>query len=356
MNNDKKTETADRSIVEFTPFGTDEKIRLSIEMVKRLVAVKTRSGKTCSDEDAFKFMLMCKARHLNPFEGDAFLIGYDGQQGPTFSLITAHQAFLKRAELHNEFNGMDSGVIVLREGTIQDLIGDFHMPSDKILGGWATVYFKHREYPMRKRLRLDRFNKGFGVWKEDPAGMIVKCAEADALRSSFPTMLGGMYIEQETPALPGADIAKPVFDTSDAKGEVVTEPPQPIPPPAATPPPTPKVTVTGTPQPKKKAEPSSGQGGEARPTTSKLKPRKTTDHGEKRLPNHEKLASKLAIGNYGPTDLISIALDNGWIDTSETKFENISEDKCAEFLDPENWDTIMQLLDERRAAGTPAAE
>src|SRR5262252_4048529 len=142
------TKTTETRMVEFVPHGTNDKIKLSIELVKRLIAVKTRSGKTASDEDAFKFIMLCQARRLNPFEGDAYLIGYDGQQGATFSLITSHQAFLKRAELHPQYNGMESGVIVLREGAMVDLVGDFHLPNDQVLGGWATVYFKGREFPM----------------------------------------------------------------------------------------------------------------------------------------------------------------------------------------------------------------
>lgn len=44
---------------------------------------------------------------------------------------------------------------------------------------------------------MERFNKGFAQWAVDPAGMICKCAEADALRSSFPTLLGGLYMRDE---------------------------------------------------------------------------------------------------------------------------------------------------------------
>jgi hypothetical protein len=50
---------------------------------------------------------------------------------------------------------------------------------------------------MRKRIKLGTFNKGRSVWQTNPAGMIVKCAEADALRSSFPTELGGLYLQGE---------------------------------------------------------------------------------------------------------------------------------------------------------------
>lgn len=200
--------------MEFIPFGGKDAIKLTVKIIQNLVAVKTRSGKTCSDNDAIKFMLMCRARLLNPFEGDAFLIGYDSKDGPSFSLITAHQAFLKRAELNAEYDGMESGVIVRDgdEGAPYEIEGDFHLPSQTVLGGWARVHFKNRKHPMYKRVRLARFQKSFGVWQDDPAGMIVKCGEADALRSAFPTMLGGLYLREEQD-IAGAEpkVSKPLF-------------------------------------------------------------------------------------------------------------------------------------------------
>lgn len=215
--------------MEFVPYGGQDKIKLGVSIVQNLVAVKTKSGKTCSEQDAIKFMAMCQAKRLNPFEGDAFLIGYDGKDGPTFSLITAHQTYLKRAELHPEFDGMKSGIIIERNGEMMDVEGDFYLPGDKVLGGWATVMFKNRKQPMHKRLRLQRFQKPFGVWQDDAAGMICKCAEADALRSSFPTMLGGLYMKEELEARnekPVVSVSKPLFGTKPVNG-ILEAPPSP---------------------------------------------------------------------------------------------------------------------------------
>ena len=68
--------------VEFIPHGSQDKVKLTIAMVRNLIAVKTKSGKTCSDQDAIKFMMMCQARRLNPFEGDAFLAGPAHEMAP----------------------------------------------------------------------------------------------------------------------------------------------------------------------------------------------------------------------------------------------------------------------------------
>lgn len=201
--------TNDREMT-YIPFASKDAIKLSVGIVKNLVSAKTKNGAVCTDADAMKFMMLCKARGLNPFEGDAFLIGYDGKDGPVFSLITSHQAFLKRAEVHPEYDGMESGVIVrTADGEMVDREGDFIFDDDTILGGWATVHFKNRKFPMKKRLKLGVFHKGRGLWNDNPCGMICKCAEADALRSAFPTMLGGMYAQEEMPPPPEIVDVKP---------------------------------------------------------------------------------------------------------------------------------------------------
>jgi len=211
----------------FVPFGGKDEIKLTTAMVKSIIAVPTKSKKYPTDGDCVKFIALCKARRLNPFEGDAFLIGYDSKDGPKFNLITAHQAFLKRAENSEDFNGMQSGVIVMRDGKVIDLEGDFYLDGDEILGGWATVHFKSKKYPMHKRIRLKRFNKGWGTWEDDPAGMICKCAEADAMRSSFPTILGGMYLkdELEKKGEGSSEASEPLFagTTIELESEPVVE-------------------------------------------------------------------------------------------------------------------------------------
>lgn len=230
----QKKETEERSVA-FVPFMGKDAITLTVAMVKSFIASPTKSGALPTDRDCIKFVMLCKARRLNPFEGDAFMIGFDDKNGPAFSIITAHQAFLKRAEVNDEYDGMESGVIVENGGQLIDRIGDFTLDGDKLLGGWARVHFKKRTHPMEKRVKLATFNKGFGRWNLDAAGMIVKCAEADALRSAFPTMLGGMYVEQEMGTITAEEVTRepiamtrelPAASESPAAAQPAAEPAQ----------------------------------------------------------------------------------------------------------------------------------
>lgn len=194
--------------VAFVPFGARDEIKLNITLVRRFMSPRTKSGAQATDEDCMKFIMLCKARGLNPWEGDAFLQGYDSQDGPKFSLITAHQAFLKRAEINKDFDGMESGVVTIDEdGELKEYQGDFVLPNQTLVGGWARVFKKSQGRPIYKRLKLGVFDTGLSRWKKDPAGMIVKCSEADALRTAFPTAVGALYIEEETKGF--IDISEP---------------------------------------------------------------------------------------------------------------------------------------------------
>jgi phage recombination protein Bet len=183
----------------YVAVGDNREITLTPAIVRAQLATPTREGKMPSDQDIVKFMMLCRSCELDPWASDAFLVGYDGKDGrPSFSMIVAHQALLKRAEASAEFNGMQAGVIldnsdgkpVFREGC-------FVMPDEIVLGGWAYVYRKNIEHPFYAAINRSAFDTQRSRWKIDPAGMIQKCAEAAALRKAFPTQLGALYAREE---------------------------------------------------------------------------------------------------------------------------------------------------------------
>src|SRR5690242_17647902 len=131
----------DTSLIQYVPFGAADPIKLSVAIVQNIIAVKTKTGQTCSKNYAIKFIMLCRAQRLNPFDGDSYLVGYDKRDksghivGSNFSLITAHQALLKRAETSSEYEGMESGIIIQDEnGKITEREGDFHLPDELVVG------------------------------------------------------------------------------------------------------------------------------------------------------------------------------------------------------------------------------
>lgn len=256
--------------IEFAPFGSEDKIKLSLAIIKNYIAEPGKNGELPDDRQSMRFMMLCRSRRLNPFEGDSFMIPFWSSQKNAYewSLITAHSAFLKRAEVHPEYNGKQSGVIIRPsiqclpcngagrlemgicpackgKGESDELEGDF-VPETiggepvALLGGWCRVFYKSKTNPEYQRLRLTTYAKKNSQWLNDPAGMICKCAEAAALRSAFPTTLGGLYLQEEQGVRldTDADLRKPTFSSPQPEMQqatVVTEPAKVVEPEGSTP-------------------------------------------------------------------------------------------------------------------------
>lgn len=210
--------------ISYTPTAEGQEIFLTVGLVQQHLCVPTRSGKMPGTSDCVKFIMMCKARGLNPWTGDCYLLGYDTQDGPKFSLVVAIQALLKRAELARTldgkaaFDGIESGVVVEQKVTtrsvdpetqeefftdsfeIMERPGDLVFHGERLLGGWAKVFRVDRSKPYYQRLKLETYDKGTKIWKQDAAGMLAKCAESGALRQAFPSDLGGMFLANEIEA------------------------------------------------------------------------------------------------------------------------------------------------------------
>ena len=190
----------------YVPLGEKESIKLTIGLALKYLMPPTRGGHRATEQDAMKFLMLCRARELNPWVGDAYAVGYDTNDGPVFNLITAVQALFKRAELHPEYDGIESGVIVRRKSVngesfpIEQREGDFFAEDEVLLGGWAKVYRKDCKRPFVETVKLSTFNKGISVWKSNPEGMISKVSEAGALRKAFPNQLSGLYTKEEMDA------------------------------------------------------------------------------------------------------------------------------------------------------------
>ena len=219
----------------YVPFGEKAEVKLTLNMVRALLCQPTKGGQWPSDAEVGRFIMVCKHRQLNPWVGDCWLLGYDTYKngqivGAKFSIVVAVQALMKRAELNKEFDGIESGIVVDRNGEIAERPGDLIVPGETLLGGYAIVYRKDKSKPFYQRLSIGPYDKGTPQWKSDPCGMISKCAEAAALRQAFPSDIGGIYLEQELHADPEtlpAGEGKPETKAPSARNELSTRLAQP---------------------------------------------------------------------------------------------------------------------------------
>ena len=174
-------------------------IKLTPSIVQNYI-VGENAGKITIQE--FKlFTELCKARKLNPFLKEAYLIKYGDQPA---NMVVGKDAIYKRAILNPKFDGIESGVIVQTiEGKIVERQGSFKLPNDELIGAWAKVYRKDWSHPTYASVSFDEVaqRKKDGNlnsnWLTKSATMVEKVAKVRALRETFIEDLAGMYEEEE---------------------------------------------------------------------------------------------------------------------------------------------------------------
>ncbi len=170
---------------------------LTVDVIKKYINPKV------TDQEAYIFLQICKARGLNPFVGEVHLIKY--KDGEPASIVVGKDAFTKRAEEHPAFDGFEAGIIVRhKDGKIEHRQGAvLYSDEEEIIGGWARVHRKDRSISFYNEVSLSEYKqyKKDGtvqkMWREKEATMIRKVPLVQSLREAFPSDLGGLYDSSE---------------------------------------------------------------------------------------------------------------------------------------------------------------
>lgn len=162
----------------------------------------TNGNGNVTNQEINYFVHLCRGQGLNPFLKEIYLIKF-GTQPATF--VVSKEAFLKRAESNAQYDGSESGIIVLSEnGELTERKGGFYLKdTEQVVGGWAKVYRKDRKYPSEAQVTFEEYagrTKDGNLnsnWANRPATMIKKVALVQALREAFPNDLNNLYTEEE---------------------------------------------------------------------------------------------------------------------------------------------------------------
>lgn len=169
--------------------------KLTIQDVKMYVCPKA------TDQEAYVFLELCKARGLNPFTNEVYLIKYNDKDPA--STVVGKETFTRKAEQNMNFAGFEAGVIIQKGDDIVYRPGTFYLPGESLVGGWAKVHRKDKEYPFVSEIPIAEYiqvkNDGTvnKFWKTKPGTMIRKVALCQALREAFPSEFGGLYDRAE---------------------------------------------------------------------------------------------------------------------------------------------------------------
>ena len=167
-------------------------VKLSYDIIRNFL---TKGNGIVTDQDLTQFISICKYNQLNPFLNEAYLVKFGTA---TAQMIVSKEALMKRADACESYEGIQAGVIVLRNNEQVELEGCFYLPEDKLVGGWSKVYRSDRKYPIIARVRLEEYDKKQSVWNDKQSTMISKVAKVQALREAFPAQLGAMYTREES--------------------------------------------------------------------------------------------------------------------------------------------------------------
>ena len=201
-------------IAETTTWMTSRgvEVQATTDMLKRMF-----NAPTATDMEVYQFIQICRAQGLNPFLREAYLIKYTADKPASF--VTGKETFTQRAEAHQDYDGMEAGIIVQRGDKVEHLAGAFKLKDDVLVGGWAKVHRKGWTTPVEATVALDEYDTNQSLWKSKPATMIRKVALVQALREAFPSSFAGLYdsseMGQDLPEVPVVVSASPA-ETSPA--------------------------------------------------------------------------------------------------------------------------------------------
>lgn len=143
------------------------------------------------------FLRYCEAHRLDPIGAkDAYLIKYGSAKA---SMVTGYQVFNRRAKSFPDYRGIESGVVIMRDGQIAHKQGNavYKAAGERLIGGWAKVYVDGWTVPTYCEVDLDSYSTGKSNWAKMPGVMIEKVAKSAAWRTAYPDEFSGMYTSEE---------------------------------------------------------------------------------------------------------------------------------------------------------------
>lgn len=172
----------------------NNQINLDINLVKTLMPDATQN-------DLNHFMYLCIEYNLNPLKKEIYAI----RHGNKYIAVTSRDGYLKIANLNPDFDGLESDVVYQGDklvknenGSITMEYGEPHMMFDKskLSGAYCSVFRKDRSKATTVFVSIkDYYKKSAPIWEQYTNAMILKVAEAMALKRAF--SISGLSSKEE---------------------------------------------------------------------------------------------------------------------------------------------------------------
>lgn len=178
---------------------------------------KTIAPPGTTDDELRYFVGWCKRTGLDPFIGQAWFIErktknaqglWESKKVP----MAAESGMAAIADSQPDFAGVKCGVVFAGDrfqvdesaGLVEHIwtIEGRREAGNTIVGAWAHVLRKGIYTPIsfltfESRAQKTREGALTKFWATDGAGMILKCARADAWRRAYPNLFSSVYVQEE---------------------------------------------------------------------------------------------------------------------------------------------------------------
>ncbi|MSR15333.1 MAG: hypothetical protein EXR86_12375 [Gammaproteobacteria bacterium] len=213
MESLKETPNDNKGLVTYQSRDGQE-IKLSFETVRKFLV----SGKPefVTDQEIVLYMGTLKARGLNPFKKDCYLVKYTPND-PAATIVSIDY-FRARAKAQPDCVGWQSGVIAKSAaGVIEYRKGSFMFEGDELLGGWFRAQPRGwaEEYEWSVNLspfiKKTREGQPTQFWNQDrQPQQIAKIAESQGLRRLWPDEFQALYLAEDQYATDVSPAPEPI--------------------------------------------------------------------------------------------------------------------------------------------------
>jgi phage recombination protein Bet len=159
------------------------------ELLRRTVC------KNVSDDEFKVFLHVAETYGLDPFNKELFFLKDNKDRK---NIFTSRDGYLSIANRNEAFDGLVSDVVRTNDEFKRTTTGIEHKYGSErgsILGAYALVYRKDREYPVYVFAPFEEYNGYNSVWNRYPSAMILKVAESMALKRAF--SVSGLVSQEE---------------------------------------------------------------------------------------------------------------------------------------------------------------
>lgn len=178
-----------------------QEIKLTTDTVRKYLV--SGNPQFVTDQEIMLYVGMCKARGLNPFKKDCYLVKYT--QNDPASTIVSIDYYRARARAQKDCQGWHCGIILRgKDGKLEEREGAFLADDETLLGGWFKAQPVGWSEPLCWAITLKGFIKTTRdgaptrFWSPDnQPSQICKVAESQGLRKLWPDEFQGLLVAGE---------------------------------------------------------------------------------------------------------------------------------------------------------------